>query len=258
MAEAGGVTLEVVEGSVGICRIASPETRNALSPALMEAVAKGLEALDADPEVRCIVLAGSDDVFATGADPSSLGASTDPIPDPGSSGSWDRIGAIEKPIVAAVSGWALGSGFELALACDLIVAAKTTRFGQPEVTLGLIPGGGATQRLTRVLGKQRTMELILTGRRMGADQAHDYGLVNVVADRRRWLDSAVSLARQVAERAPLAIRIAKRAVLAADREGLDEGLATERALYDRAMATEDRIEGVGAFLEGRPPKFTGR
>lgn len=258
MAEAGGVTLEVTEGAVGICRIASPATRNALSPALMEAVARGLEALDADSAVRCIVLAGSEDVFATGADPSSLGASAEAIPDPSSAGSWERIAAIEKPIVAAVSGWALGSGFELALACDLIVAAKTTRFGQPEVTLGLIPGGGATQRLTRVLGKQRTMELILTARRMGAEQAHDYGLVNVVADRRSWFDSALSLAGQIAERGPLAVRIAKRAVLAADRQVLDEGLETERALYTRAMATEDRIEGVSAFLEGRPPRFSGR
>lgn len=252
----GGVDLGR-DGAVGICRIASPETRNALSPALLDALAKGLEALAADAEIRCIVLAGSDEVFATGADPSTLGA-TGEATDPGNAGFWERLAAVESPIVAAVSGWALGTGFELALACDLIVASKTTRFGQPEVALGLIPGGGATQRLTRALGKQRAMELILTGRRMSAEQAHEYGLVNTVADKRRWLDSAVALAAQIAERGPIAVRLAKRAIATAEAEGLPAGLAAERRLLAEAMATEDRVEGVAAFLEGRPPRFRGR
>ncbi len=252
-----GVDLER-DGRVGICRIASPETRNALSPALLDAIAKGLETLAADDEIRCIVLAGSDDVFATGADPTTLGAGGGDAPDLDGGEFWERLAAIEPPIVAAASGWALGTGFELALACDLIVASKTTRFGQPEVALGLIPAGGATQRLTRALGKQRTMELILTGRRMGAEQAHKYGLVAIVTDKRRWLESAIGLAAQIAERAPIATRLAKRAVLAAEREGLAEGLDTERELLAQAMATEDRVEGVSAFLEGRPPQFRGR
>lgn len=246
------------DGAVGICRIASPGTRNALSPALMEAIADGLEALDRDDLVRCIVLAGAEDVFATGADLSTLGAGGDASPDLAAASSWERLAAIEVPLIAATSGWALGTGFELALACDLIVAAKTTRFGQPEVSLGLIPGGGATQRLTHAIGKQRAMELILTGRRMGAEQAHAYGLVNVVADKRRWLESAVSLATQIAERGPVATRLAKQAILAAERQALPDGLATERELLARAMATEDRVEGVTAFLEGRPPRFSGR
>ena len=242
------------EGAVGICRIAAPEARNALSPALLEAVATGLETLDAQPDIRVIVLAGSDEVFATGADPASLGGAGDTEV----AEAWRRIGAVEKPVVAAVAGWALGPGFELALCCDLIVASKKTRFGLPEVTLGIVPGGGGTQRLTHAIGKHRAMELVLTGRRMSAEQAHEYGLVNTLADQRRWLESAVDLASQLAERGPVAIRLAKRAVLAAARQGLDDGLAAERAAHDEAMTTEDRVEGVQAFLEGRPPRFEGR
>lgn len=254
--QAGGVRIGA-EGAVGICRIDSPATRNALGPELMRALIEGLETLDADPAVRCLILAGSDEVFATGADARSLSG------DAYSGGSdpaefWSRFTAIHKPIVAGVSGWALGTGFELALASDLVVASKVTRFGQPEVTLGLIPGGGATQRLTRAIGKHRTMEMILTGQRIGAELAHSYGLVNVLADRRRWLAQTTDLAAQIAERAPLAVQIAKRAILAADRELLADGLETERRLQTEAMATEDRIEGVAAFLEGRQPKFEGR
>lgn len=244
------------EGAVGICRIDEPETRNALTAALMESVGEALAALDADPEIRTIVLAGTEDVFATGAEVRTLGVEPEaPIKPPEL---WTDLIAIDKPLVAAVSGWALGPGFELAMACDLIVASKAARFGQPETTLGLIPGGGATQRLTRALGKQRAMELILTGRRMGAEQAHAYGLVNQVTDKRRWFESAVRLAAQIAERGPLATRLAKRAILAAEREGLDEGLETERRLLARAMASEDRDEGLSAFLEGRAPRFSGR
>lgn len=254
MAAAGGAALEL-DGAVGICRIASPDTRNALSPALMEAVVNGLESHDANDAVRCIVLAGSDEVFATGADLTSLGGGGI---DHDAPERWRRIAAVETPVVAATSGWALGPGFELALCCDLIVASKTTRFGVPEVALGMIPGGGASQRLERAIGKHLTMELILTGRRMSAEQAHGYGLVNALADKRRWLETAVDLARQVAERAPIATRLAKRAVLAAERENLDRALVTERELHDEAMGTEDRVEGVQAFLEGRPPRFEGR
>jgi enoyl-CoA hydratase/carnithine racemase len=252
----GGVELDR-SGRVGICRIVSPETRNALSPGLIVAIAQGLETLSADAEIRALVLAGSDEVFATGADPATLGA-TSADPPQEAVAAWERIAAVEPPIVAAVSGWALGTGFELALACDMLVATKATRFGQPEVALGLIPGGGATQRLTRVIGKQRTMELVLTGRRMGGEQAFKFGLVNVLADKRRWLQAATDLAAETAERAPIAVRLAKRAVLAAEREGLDDGLATERRLLAEAMATEDRVEGVSAFLEGREPRFEGR
>lgn len=253
-----GIEVEIRD-AVAICRMKSPETSNALSPALMDSLAEALEALDRNPEVRCIVVAGSDEVFATGADAASLGGvGHDPLPGALSTTFWARLDAIGSPLVAAVSGWALGSGCELAFACDLVVASKTARFGQPEITLGLIPGGGATQRLTRVLGKQRTMELVLTGRRMGAEQAHRYGLVNTVAAKGQWLDRALTLATAISERAPLAARLAKQAILAADRENLAKGLEVERELFAQAMATEDRVEGVSAFLAGRPPKFEGR
>lgn len=251
----GGVRVGV-EGAVGVCRIESPETQNALSPDLLNALAGGLEQLDADPAVRCLVLTGTDEVFATGADARTLtGAAPDQM---ATVGFWRRFAGIGAPVVGGASGWALGSGCELALACDLLVASKTTRFGQPEVALGMIPGGGATQRLTRAIGKNRAMELILTARRMSAEQAHEYGLVNVVADRKGWLESTMSLARQIAERAPIATRLAKRAILAADAVELERGLETEHELLAEAMATEDRIEGVRAFLEGRPPRFEGR
>jgi enoyl-CoA hydratase len=251
----GGVRIGVEDG-VGVCRIDSPETQNALSPELLEALAGGLEQLDGDTAVRCIALTGTDEVFATGADARTLAG---PAPDQTVTVDfWRRFAAIGAPVVGGASGWALGSGCELAFACDLLVASKTTRFGQPEVALGMIPGGGATQRLTRAIGKHRTMELVLTARRMSAEQAHAWGLVNTVADRKSWLEKTMSLARQIAERPPLATRLAKRAILATDAAELERGMAEEHRLLAEAMATEDRIEGVKAFLEGRQPKFQGR
>jgi enoyl-CoA hydratase/carnithine racemase len=160
--------------------------------------------------------------------------------------------------VAAVSGFALGGGCELALLCDLIVASETAQLGQPEITLGIIPGGGGTQRLARVIGKQRAMELVLTGRRIDAREAERLGLVNEVASEGEWLERALELARRVASRPPIAARLAKQAVLAAEESGLGAGLEHERRLYELAMATEDRVEGMDAFLEKRKPEFKGR
>jgi enoyl-CoA hydratase/carnithine racemase len=161
-------------------------------------------------------------------------------------------------VVAAVSGFALGGGCELALACDMIVASDTAQFGQPEIMLGIIPGGGGTQRLARVMGKQRAMELVLTGRRIGADEARELGIVNQVVKGNGWLDAALELAGVVAQRPPLALRFAKQAVLAADETGLNAGLDQERRLFELSMATEDRIEGMTAFVEKRTPEFRGR
>ena len=157
-----------------------------------------------------------------------------------------------------MSGFALGGGCELALLCDLIVASETAELGQPEITLGIIPGGGGTQRLARVIGKQRAMELVLTGRRIDAEEAERLGLVNEVAGSKEWLERAMELARRVAGRPPIAARLAKQAVLAADETPLSAGLDHERRLYELAMATEDRIEGMDAFLEKRRPEFKGR
>ncbi len=171
---------------------------------------------------------------------------------------WPRVAACRTPLVAAVSGYALGGGCELALLCDMIVASETAELGQPEIQLGIIPGGGGTQRLARVIGKQRTMELVLTGRRIDAREAHRLGLVNQVAGRKDWLDKAIELADVIARRAPIAARLGKQAVLAADETGLTAGLGQERRLYELAMATEDRVEGMTAFLEKRRPEFEGR
>jgi enoyl-CoA hydratase/carnithine racemase len=209
-----------VEGHVALCRLNRPEARNALSPALRERTFQ--EAL---------------------VHPSAA--------------FWRRLAACRTPLVAAVSGWALGAGCELALLCDVIVASETAELGQPEITLGIIPGGGGTQRLTRVAGKQRAMELVLTGRRIDAHEAERIGIVNAVVRRREWLERALELARRIASRPPIAARLAKQAVLAAEEAGMSAALETERRLYELSMATEDRIEGMDAFLEKRKPRFEG-
>ena len=171
---------------------------------------------------------------------------------------WPRLAAIRTPLIAAVSGYALGGGCELALGCDMIVASERAELGQPEILLGIIPGGGGTQRLARVLGKQRTMELVLTGRRISALEAQQMGLVNKVSKAKDWLADAIELAQVVARRPPIAARLAKQAVLAADETTLSGGLDHERRLFELAMATEDRVEGMRAFLEKRKPEFRGR
>jgi enoyl-CoA hydratase/carnithine racemase len=246
-------------GAVGLARLDRPEARNALSPELMEELASVCERWDEDPEVRCIVIAGGDDWFAAGADIKVMAKRTlaDTLTSPAAR-FWPRLAALRTPLVAAVSGYALGGGCELALACDMIVASESAQFGQPEILLGIIPGGGGTQRLARVMGKQRAMELVLTGRRIGAEDAHRLGIVTRLASADGWLDAALELAAEVAERPPLAARLAKQAVLAAEETALTAGLDHERRLYELAMATEDRVEGMNAFLEKRKPEFRGR
>jgi enoyl-CoA hydratase/carnithine racemase len=246
------------DGPVALCRIDRPEARNALSPEVMDELASALEGYDADAGVRCIVVAGSDEVFASGADIRALRERTfqESLAHPAAR-FWKRLGSVRKPTIAAVSGFALGGGCELALACDMIVASETAEFGQPEITLGIIPGGGGTQRLARVVGKQRAMELVLTGRRIDALEAERMGFVNVVVKKREWLDAAMELAQRIAKRPPIAARLAKQAVLAADETSMTAGLEMERRLYEQSMATEDRLEGMDAFLEKRKPKFRG-
>jgi enoyl-CoA hydratase/carnithine racemase len=248
-----------VEGNVALLRLNRPEARNALSPELMAEIAAELERLDPDPEVRCVVIAGSDKVFAAGADIRAMSERSfaETLSHP-AAGFWKRLAMARTPLVAAVSGWALGGGCELALACDMIVASETAVFGQPEINLGIIPGGGGSQRLTRVLGKQRAMELVLTGRRVDAAEAAEIGIVNRVAPAGGWLEAAIELAGDVAKQAPIAARLAKQAVIAAEETTASAGLDEERRLYELAMATEDRVEGMRAFLEKREPRFEGR
>jgi enoyl-CoA hydratase/carnithine racemase len=248
-----------IRGAVGLARLDRPDARNALSPELMEELASVVERWDENPEVRCIVIAGGDKWFAAGADIKVMATrSFQEVLTSPAARFWPRLAAIRTPLVAAVSGYALGGGCELALACDMIVAAESAEFGQPEILLGIIPGGGGTQRLARVMGKQRAMELVLTGRRIGAAEARELGIVTSVAPGDGWLDAALALAATVAERPPLAVRLGKQAVLAAEETPLSAGLDHERRLYELAMATEDRVEGMTAFLEKRKPEFRGR
>ena len=255
----GEVVESSLDGHVALLRLNRPEARNALSPELMERLATELERLDPDPEVRCVVIAGSDAVFAAGADIRAMSERSfaEALYHPAAE-FWRRLARVKTPLIAAVSGYALGGGCELALACDMIVASDTAKFGQPEINLGIIPGGGGTQRLARVLGKQRAMEYVLTGERFDAAEGLQMGIVNRVVEEGRWLEQAVALAHTVAERPPIATRLAKQAVLAAEETALSAGLDSERRLYELAMATEDRVEGMQAFLEKREPEFKGR
>jgi enoyl-CoA hydratase/carnithine racemase len=247
------------DGAVGIARLNRPDARNALSPEVFEALIGICEGWDRDPEVRCIVIAGGDEYFAAGADIKGMRDRSfqDALTMP-SAAFWPRMAAVGTPLVAAVSGYALGGGCELALLCDLIVASETAEFGQPEIMLGIIPGGGGTQRLARVLGKQRAMELVLTGRRISAHDAYSAGLINQVAKKKEWMAKAIEVAQVIARRPPIATRLAKQAVLAADETPLGAGLDHERRLFEIAMATEDRVEGMTAFIEKRKPDFKGR
>ena len=246
-------------GAVGLARLDRPDARNALSAELMEELATLCERWDEEPNVRCIVIAGGDRWFAAGADIKAMAKRTLPevITSPAAR-FWPRLAALRTPMIAAVSGYALGGGCELALACDMIVASERAEFGQPEIQLGIIPGGGGTQRLARVMGKQRAMELVLTGRRISAAEANELGIVTLLAPPDGWLDAALELAATVAERPPLAVRLGKQAVLAAEETALSAGLDHERRLYELAMATEDRVEGMTAFIEKRKPEFRGR
>jgi enoyl-CoA hydratase/carnithine racemase len=247
------------DDAVGIARLNRPEARNALTGELLARLTGLVEEWDADESVRCIVIAGGDEFFAAGADIKAMRDRTfqESMTTP-TAGYWPRLAGCATPTIAAVSGFALGGGCELALLCDMIVASETAEFGQPEITLGIIPGAGGTQRLTRVIGKQRAMEMVLTGRRVTAAEAFAMGIVNTVATRKEWLSKAVDLAQVVARRPPVAVRLAKQAVQAADETSLAAGLAYERRLYELAMATEDRVEGMTAFIEKRRPEFRGR
>ena len=252
------LVLAEVRGRVGLCRMNRPEARNALSPGLREELAAAVERFDEDEDIGCIVIAGDDEAFAAGADVRALAEREVNDELSPSETFWRRLAAVRTPMIAAVSGWALGGGCELALLCDMIVASETAEFGQPEITLAIIPGGGGTQRLARTVGKARAMELVLTGRRFDANEALQMGMVNRVTKRRVWLDEALELAAVVARRPPLASRLAKEAILTAEETGLTAGIEAERRLFGIAMATEDRVEAMQAFLEKRRPDFRGQ
>jgi enoyl-CoA hydratase len=246
-------------GAVGIARINRPDALNALNVPLMDRLIGQLEAWDTDPAVRCMVITGSERAFAAGADIKEMAdASVVDMYERNNLARWERIKRVRKPLIAAVSGFCLGGGCELAMHCDMIVASETAQFGQPEINIGVMPGAGGTQRLSRVAGKYRSMELILTGRFFGAAEAKEIGLVNRVVPVERYLEEAVALAQEIAERSPMAVRIAKEAVLRAFETGLSDGLDYERKLFYMLFATEDQKEGMAAFIEKRKPAYKGK
>ena len=247
------------EPPVAVVRLNRPEARNALSDALMDELVAQLSALDADDEVRCIVLAGDERAFAAGADIAELAAATAvELYQAPRVARWDAIRKLSTPLVAAVSGWCLGGGCELAMTCDLIVASDTARFGQPETGLGIIPGAGGTQRLARAVGKALAMDMVLTGRVLTAHEAYAAGLVARVVAKEAWLDEARRVASEIAARAPVAQRLARESVDRAFETGLDSGLDFERKALYLAFASEDAREGLSAFVEKRRPEWKSR
>jgi len=236
-----------------------PDRLNALSEALMGQLAEALRELDGDEDVRCVVVGGSERAFAAGADVAEMAtASAMDMYAARRIDRWDEIRAVRTPLVAAVSGFCLGGGCELAMSCDLIVASETAVFGQPETGLGLLPGAGGTQRLTHAVGKALAMDVILSGRLLSAREARDAGLVARVVAREAWLDESKRVARDIAAKGPVASRLAKQAVNRAHEGSLSLGLDYERYALYLAFASEDAREGMNAFLEKRPPEFEGR
>ncbi|HEY1350298.1 MAG TPA: enoyl-CoA hydratase-related protein [Ktedonobacteraceae bacterium] len=245
--------------AVGIVTLNRPKELNALSTTMVAEVADALDAFDRDESIGCMIITGAGDkAFAAGADIKEM-ADRSPIDMlQGGFQAWQRLQQLRKPLIAAVGGYALGGGCELAMHCDLIVASENARFGQPEINLGIIPGAGGTQRLARTLGKFVTMEMVLTGRQFSAQEMAGRGLVNHVVPRGEHLSQALLLAREIAARAPIAVRLAKESVQAAFETSLHEGLEHERKNFFLLFATEDMREGMRAFIEKRPAHFQGK
>ena len=247
------------ERRVALLRFNRPKQLNALNGQVMDELCSALETLDHDDAIRVLVLTGNERAFAAGADIGEM-AEASPIDMLRTNriAQWDRVRRIGKPVIAAVAGWCLGGGCELAMALDLIVAAESARFGQPEINIGVIPGAGGTQRLTRAVGKSVAMEMILTGEPIDAREAHRLGLVARVVPNELVVEDALALAAKIATKSPLALRLAKEAVNAAYEMSLTDALAHERRLFYLLFASDDQKEGMAAFLEKRDPDFKGR
>ena len=247
------------EGRVGIVQINRPDVRNALNRATMEEIIAALQRCDADDSIGCMILTGSEKVFAAGADIKEMAnASVVGMMDNPFIGYWDAMQQISKPVIAAVSGWCLGGGCELAMACDTLIASESAVFGQPEINLAVIPGAGGTQRLTRAVGKAVAMDMVLSGRRLTADEALRFGLASRVAPTTGYLEVALELANEIAAKSPIALRIAKEAVNHAFETSLAEGIYLERRLFNMLFATEDQKEGMAAFVEKRKAEWKGK
>ncbi len=246
------------ERKVALVRFNRPKQLNALNGQVMDALCEALELLDRDDGVRTIVVTGSERAFAAGADIGEM-ADASPIDMLRTNriAQWDRVRRISKPVIAAVAGWCLGGGCELAMALDIIIAAESARFGQPEIKIGVMPGAGGSQRLPRAIGKSKAMEMILLGEPITAAEAERIGLVSRVVPDEVLVEDALNLAAEIAKRAPLAVRLAKESVNAAYEMSLTDGLAHERRLFYLLFSSEDQKEGMAAFLEKREPDFTG-
>jgi enoyl-CoA hydratase len=248
-----------VKDRVGLIRLNRPEALNALNGLLLDELMGALETFDRDNAIGAMVISGSDKAFAAGADIKQMASASavdmyksDFIPQ------FDRILAIRKPVIAAVSGWCLGGGSELAMSCDMIVASETAKFGQPEINLGIIPGAGGTQRLAKTVGKVIAMEMVLNNRTLSAAEALDYGLVNYVLPLEDYLEKTLQLAEEIAARAPLAVQQGKMAVNLSFETPLSRGLVEERRAFNFLFATEDQKEGMAAFVEKRKPSWQGK
>jgi enoyl-CoA hydratase len=236
-----------------------PDAMNALNTTLMKELVDALEAADRDDAVRAVVITGDDRAFAAGADIKEMAdASAIEMLIRDQFARWDRIRKIHKPLIAAVSGFALGGGCELSMMCDLIVASETARFGQPEINIGVMPGAGGTQRLTRAVGKARAMDMVLTGKMISAAEALDFGLVTRVAPVEAYLSEARALAREIASKPPVAVRLAKEAVLKSFDTTIEGGLEFERKNFYLLFASDDQAEGMKAFIAKRKPEWKGR
>ncbi len=255
-----GTLLVSKEAPLGLITLNRPEARNALNNRMVKELITALDGFEKDEEVRCVVLSGSEVAFAGGADIKEMAdlgavqmAMTEhyfPL--------WDKVGRFPKPIVAALSGYVLGGGLELAMSCDVLIASETAQLGQPEINIGVMPGGGGTQRLTRVVGKYKAMEMILAGRRIGAEEARSMGLVNAVVPKESYLTEAKKVALEIASKSPVAVKLAKMAVNKAYETGLSQGMDFERELFYLLFASDDKKEGMKAFIEKRKAEFKGR
>jgi enoyl-CoA hydratase len=247
------------KGKVGIVRLNRPQALNALNAALVAELSAAIDGFEADPNIGCIVITGSDKAFAAGADIKEMAAKSYLDAFMGDFvANWDRVARARKPVIAAVAGFALGGGCELAMHCDIIIAADNAKFGQPEIKLGVIPGIGGTQRLTRAVGKAKAMDLCLTGRMMDAAEAERAGLVARVVPLAVLMDEALKAAETIASMSLPAVMVAKEAIDRAFETTLAEGVRFERRVFHALFATEDQKEGMAAFVEKRPAKFKNR
>jgi enoyl-CoA hydratase len=244
---------------VALIQLNRPKELNALNLQLMGEMRDALKELDENDDVRAIIITGNERAFAAGADIKQMAGKTAiDMLNIDQFSTWDQIRKTKKPIIAAVSGFALGGGCELAMTCDMIVASETAQFGQPEIKIGVMPGAGGTQRLTKAIGKAKAMEMVLTGKFMSADEAEKHGLINRVVPVELYLEEAFKLAGEVAQMSPVAAKLAKESVNRSFETNLDEGLHFERKNFYLCFASEDQTEGMNAFVEKRKPEFKGR